>query len=134
MRQKILLIDDSIDMRVLMRMLLESEGYEIDEACDGKQALLKIDKEKSPDLIFLDHNMPVMDGPAFVKAFERKHPKLFSTTPVIMLTGRDTDDVSKTHATEVINKQHGIDDLIKLTAKYLLKKPSKNEKKTRHEK
>ena len=114
-----MLIDDSQDMRSLMRLLLESEGYEVEEANDGKQALKKLAKSSAPNLIFLDYHMPVMNGPEFVLAFEKKHPDIFSRVPVILLTALDSVDVSKTHATEVVNKKQSVDQLVVLAQKYL---------------
>lgn len=119
MAQKILLVDDSKDMRVLMKMLFESEGYDIQEADNGKQALSQLTNNSIPDLIFLDHNMPVMNGPDFVKEFETKFPKLFAKVPVIMLTALDSDEIAEVHATEIVNKIQGIEYLLKLAAKYL---------------
>lgn len=115
-----MIVDDSKDMRVLMRLLLEFEGYEIHEADDGKQALQKITKDKFvPDLIFLDHNMPVMNGPEFVDVFEKKYPDIFSRVPVIMLTAMEPQDVAEVHVTEIVNKIQGVHHLLQLANKYL---------------
>ena len=119
MSQKILLVDDSEDMRILLRMLFESEGYEIDEANNGKQALAQLTGNSIPDLIFLDHNMPVMSGPEFVKELETKFPKIFARVPIVMLTALDTDEAAGVHATETVNKSQGVEYLLKLAAKYL---------------
>ncbi len=121
MNQKIMLIDDSLDMRVLMRILLESEGYLVEEAVDGKQALKRIVTESVPDLIFLDYNMPNMNGPQFIAAFKKKLPKIFSKVPVIMSTGLEAEDAADAFATEVVNKQRCVEDLVKLARKYLKK-------------
>jgi CheY-like chemotaxis protein len=119
MSQKILVIDDSKDMRVLLSLLLKPEGYEVAEACDGKQALKMLKTETAPDLIFLDHNMSVMDGPEFLEILEKKFPKIFATVPVIMLTGMESEKITASRATEVVAKQAGIEPLLRLVAKYL---------------
>jgi len=117
--KKILLIDDSEDMRILMRMLFKPEGYEIDEATDGQQALEMLDTEFVPDLIFLDYNMAGMDGPEFLKVLEKKFPRIFAAVPVILLTGMDSESVTDTGATEVIAKTSGIEPLLQIVTKYL---------------
>lgn len=61
MSAKILIIDDEVDIRTLIKYTLEKEGYEVDEAEDGIQGLKKI-KETHPDLVILDVMMPGMDG------------------------------------------------------------------------
>lgn len=119
MSQKILVIDDNKDMRVLMSLLLKPEGYEVAEACDGKQALKMLKTEPAPDLIFLDHEMSVMNGPEFLEVLEKKFPKIYASVPVIMLTGMEADKVSGIRATEVVAKQAGIEPLLQLVAKYL---------------
>ncbi len=61
MKKKILVVDDDEGLRSLYEEELGDEGYEIVTAKDGKEALLKLEKEK-PDLIILDIVMPQMDG------------------------------------------------------------------------
>ncbi len=58
---KVLLIDDEEDFRHLMEFWLKSKGYSVLHADSGKSAI-KIVKEKSPDIAFLDLHMPGMDG------------------------------------------------------------------------
>ncbi len=79
---KILLIDDSKTMRNIQKSVLAQLGYtEIEEACDGQDALSKVGAFQ-PDLILVDWNMPTMDGLSFVKAFRQTN----KTTPAIMVT------------------------------------------------
>ena len=79
---RILLIDDSKTMRNIQKSVLKQLGYtDLEEACDGQDALSKIDSFK-PELCLVDWNMPVMDGLTFVKKF-RENDK---TTPLIMVT------------------------------------------------
>jgi two-component system alkaline phosphatase synthesis response regulator PhoP len=58
---KVLVVDDESSMRFLYRMLLESEGFEVIEACHGAEAVALV-KEGRPDLVVTDVMMPVMDG------------------------------------------------------------------------
>jgi len=59
--QRVLLVDDSSDNRTLFRHLVSRLGYEVDVAASGSEALSRI-KENNYDLIFLDIQMPEMDG------------------------------------------------------------------------
>jgi len=80
---KILVVDDSDTLRKVVCMALASAGYEVIEACDGKDALSKLNGEKI-NLIISDVNMPNMDGISFVK--EVKKLANYKFTPIIMLT------------------------------------------------
>jgi CheY-like chemotaxis protein len=59
--QKILIVDDEDEFRVLMRVLLEREGYQVEEAEDGKKGLDRMRKTRY-DLVILDFFMPEMTG------------------------------------------------------------------------
>lgn len=83
MSKTILIVDDSASLRQVVGIALKSAGYEILEACDGKEALGKLTGQKI-NLIISDVNMPVMDGISFVKEI-KKHPN-YKFTPIIMLT------------------------------------------------
>lgn len=79
---KILVVDDEERIRRLVRMYLEREDYEIEEADNGKDAL-DMALENDYDLIILDLMMPEMDG---IEVCEKLREK--KTTPVIMLTAK----------------------------------------------
>jgi two-component system chemotaxis response regulator CheY len=83
MSKTLLIVDDSITIRQTLAMTLRSAGYEIVEACDGKDALSKLDGRKY-SLIISDVNMPVMDGISFAQAV--KQLPAYRFTPVVMLT------------------------------------------------
>jgi two-component system, cell cycle response regulator DivK len=59
--QTILIVEDSDDIRLLMKAVLELKGYRVIEAADGQQAL-KLALETPPQLILMDLSMPVLDG------------------------------------------------------------------------
>ena len=60
-KKRILVVDDLDDNLFFMQMFLESEGYQVETASNGKQALTKI-WEAPPDLVLLDVMMPDLDG------------------------------------------------------------------------
>ena len=88
MGKTILIVDDSATIRQVVGMTLKGAGYEVMEACDGKDALTKLDGKKI-NLIISDVNMPNMDGITFVK--EAKKLASYKFTPVIMLTTESQD-------------------------------------------
>ena len=88
MAKTILIVDDSATIRQVVGMTLKGAGYEVMEACDGKDALKKLDGKKI-NLIISDVNMPNMDGISFVK--EAKKLASYKFTPVIMLTTESSD-------------------------------------------
>ena len=83
MAKTILIVDDSASLRQVVSIALKGAGYEVIEACDGKDALGKLTGQKV-HLIISDVNMPNMDGISFVKAV--KQQPAYKFTPVIMLT------------------------------------------------
>jgi len=83
MTKKILVVDDSASIRLVVSIALKGAGYDVIEACDGQDALTKLNGEKI-NLIISDVNMPNMDGIAFLK--ELKLLPRYKFTPVIMLT------------------------------------------------
>ena len=83
MAKTIMIVDDSASFRQVVGIALKGAGYDVIEACDGKDALAKLDGKKI-HLIISDVNMPNMDGISFVKA--AKQLPAYKFTPVIMLT------------------------------------------------
>ena len=81
----ILVVDDEKNIVQLARIYLQKEGFTVESANDGKQALEKA-KAVRPDLIVLDIMMPEMDGLEVVKELRKT-----SNVPVIMLTARGED-------------------------------------------
>ena len=78
-----MIVDDSASTRQLASIVLRHEGYELIEACDGIDALSKLEGRKV-HLIISDVNMPNMDGITFVKAVRNLPEHRFA--PIVMLT------------------------------------------------
>ena len=83
MSKTILVVDDSASIRQVVGIALKGAGYDVIEACDGKDALSKLDGQKI-HLIVSDVNMPNMDGISLVKEV-KAHPQ-YKFTPIMMLT------------------------------------------------
>lgn len=86
MHDKILIVDDDPNIREVLSVLLSSEGFDVDEAENGKVAVEKIYNDQPVDLMILDIMMPEMDG-VEVCAKVRQH----SQVPVLFLTAKSQD-------------------------------------------
>jgi two-component system, OmpR family, alkaline phosphatase synthesis response regulator PhoP len=81
----ILVVDDNSDNVEILRALLESRGYTVASAMDGRSALAKLD-EVRPDLVLLDVMMPGMDGWQVCRTI-KNHP-VYCNTRVVMVTAK----------------------------------------------
>lgn len=86
---KVLIVDDERSIRKTLRDILEFEKYEVDEASDGLESLVKL-KQAKYDVIILDIKMPKMDG---MEALERMQI-LSPDTPVVMISGHANIDTA----------------------------------------
>ncbi len=93
-KKKIFLVDDDPDFVDAVKAVVESDGYAVEVAYDGKECLEKIDKVK-PDLIILDVMMPEMNGHEACKEL-KKDPK-YSKIPIILLTAVASRVTSSTY-------------------------------------
>jgi len=80
---RILIVEDHPTMREAMRLVLEGEGFDIDEASDGDQALAAV-HEGAPDLVLLDMSIPGTSGPEVLAAV--KNDPASSDVRVIIVT------------------------------------------------
>ncbi len=100
MASTILVVDDEQNIVKLARLYLNKDGYKVEAAYDGAEALEKA-KSLRPDLIILDIMMPEMDGLAVCQELRKT-----SNVPIIILTARD-DDVDR-----IVGLELGADDYI----------------------
>ncbi len=100
MAQKILIVEDELEIIKLVRAYLERAGYRVVSATDGQEALA-VFRHEHPNLVILDLNLPGMDGLDVCRALRRQ-----SDVPIIMLTARleETD--------RLIGLELGADDYI----------------------
>ena len=93
MKPIILIVDDELDTLTILRILLESKGYDVEEAHNGVEALEQV-KAKKPDLMLLDVMMPEMDGYTVCRTI--KSEEKTQDISVILLTVRALpEDVAK---------------------------------------
>ena len=100
MNYKILVADDEAEIRSLLKLYLENEGYSVVEAVDGLEAMEKLKSDK-PDLCVLDIMMPGMDGYQVLRKLRED-----SNIPVIILSAKDAD------SEKILGLNLGADDYI----------------------
>lgn len=86
---RILVVEDHADARLLLRKMLEGEGYEVAEAADGRQGVEEA-RSLCPDLILMDLHMPEIDGVAATQLIRAMRE--LCHVPVVALTALDPDE------------------------------------------
>ena len=97
---KLLIVDDEMKIRAIIRKYAEFDGFEVEEASDGMQAVSQC-KLNSYDLVIVDVMMPELDGFSAVREIRK-----FSNVPVLMLSARG-EEYDRIHGFEL-----GIDDYV----------------------
>jgi CheY-like chemotaxis protein len=113
---KVLVVDDESNMRFLLRMVFESEGFEVVEAHHGAAALERV-KEEEPDLVVTDLMMPVMNGRELVERL-RADAKT-AGIPILVISANANPEVAGADA--ALRKPFDIDALLD-TARSLSRK------------
>ena len=85
--EKILIVDDSAEHRILLSRFLKTLNYESIEAENGAIALERLRSEELPRLILLDSQMDIMNGSEFLDVIASDSSGRFDAIPVIMLSG-----------------------------------------------
>ena len=97
---KVLIADDEAQIREILRVYFQKEGFQVLEAENGQEALERVEADR-PDILLLDIMMPVMDGLQVCEEVRRKYD-----IPIIMLTAKDDDD------DRILGLETGADDYI----------------------
>ena len=100
-KQKVLVVDDEENIRMLVKFNLEKAGYEVLEASDGNKAI-ETAVNSTPDIVILDLMLPGIDGLEVCRNLKR-HPRT-AALPIIMLTAKN-DEIDR-----VIGLELGADD------------------------
>lgn len=110
MNRRVLVVDDEKNMRWVLAQALESAGFEVTQATDGKEALAAV-AEQTPDVMVLDHKMPAPDGMEVLRRLRAKG----HTFPIIMLTAHGNVETAveamKAGATEYLTKPFDLEEL-----------------------
>ncbi len=91
--EKILIIDDSKPIRRLLEYILTRENYEVISVQDGFEAIFWLSEGNIPDLIISDIEMPNFNGEELITNLNNS--SIFSSLPVIILTGLDSQEVKE---------------------------------------
>ncbi len=115
-----LIVEDTETVQVLVRRWITNEGYEVDLASDGREALERA-ASTSPELILLDVMMPGINGYAVCRQFREKEQT--KNTPIIIITAlpsaSDSEEGKLSGANEVIVKPLNREDLVRRVRAYL---------------
>lgn len=111
---RILVVEDDLDIRSILSQLLMFEGYDVEEAADGAEALALLRRGQPPALILLDLMMPVMDGWQ-LRAELQRDPALASI-PVVIVSAdvRAEQEASRLRVAGLLKKPLQIEPLLEL--------------------
>jgi two-component system, OmpR family, phosphate regulon response regulator PhoB len=112
-KPRVLVVEDEAALVTMLRYNLEKQGFRVDEAADGQEALTRI-AEVTPDLVLLDWMLPVMSGIEVCRQIRRRPAT--RDLPVIMVTARTEDQDAvrglNTGADDYITKPFSMDALL----------------------
>ena len=108
---RIMIVEDELAIRRLLRTSLTSQGFQVIEAADGGQALAEIEQAE-PDLVILDLGLPDIQGQELIRIIRTQG----STLPIVVLSSR-TDERGKVEALDLgaddyVTKPFGTDELL----------------------
>jgi DNA-binding NtrC family response regulator len=110
-KNRLLVVDDEEALRTVLSSELTTEGYDVQAAADGQEAISELEKGTF-DLVLLDIKMPRMNGFEVLKYVKEKHPK----TKVVMLTGfadlKNALESKKLGAEDFVSKPYDLVDLL----------------------
>ena len=116
-RRRILIVEDDEDLRHLFRIALTLEGFDVEEAGDGLEALRRLD-HAPPDLVVLDLMLPFVGGAVVLQ--EIASQVFTRDIPVVIITG-STADLSDLKASCVLRKPFAPGELVQTVRECLLK-------------
>jgi DNA-binding response OmpR family regulator len=109
----VLLVDDDERMRELVRLELEREGYEVQEAASADEGLASIETRK-PELVLLDVMMPHVDGWEMLRRIQERHGA--GAIPVLMFSGQVDEEARRQAASSgasgFVGKGFDLDELV----------------------
>ena len=120
----VMVVEDDTDLRLNIAELLRSEGYDVQEAGHGQEALQllrRLPPEARPCCIILDLMMPVMPGEVFVRELAAKHPQDLGRIPIIVTTAKGSADEGidvPPRTAALLRKPFEIDDLLGVIAQH----------------
>ena len=118
--ERILIVDDRVDIQIVLTELLKGEGYEVTHSWNGKAAIT-LGREFNPQLIIMDLMMPIMSGWDAIHEFRAETQ--FSNIPIIALTAvvpeKEKDSVLALGFNAYISKPFDDKELLEIIEKLL---------------
>jgi len=115
--KRVLVVDDEFGLLEALGDVLAESGYAVSTARNGRDALKRL-SEARPDLMLVDYMMPVMDGPAFIKAVQQLDG--LGDVPVVMMTAVKAANLPKDlGVVSVLQKPFSIDTLLGVIKQYV---------------
>lgn len=118
-QKRVLVVEDSPDIRENITEILELEGYIVTACRNGQEGLAAL-KESIPDLILSDIRMPFMDGYELLK--EAKKDSVFRTIPFVLMSAfverSDVDHAMKLGADAYLPKPFHTDELLQVVGRF----------------
>ena len=115
---RVLVVDDEFGIAEVLAAVLEDEGHVVALAINGRMALASI-KENIPDLIITDFMMPLMDGPALVRAVQSQSH--LNGIPIVVMSSMPEETIADRVSgyAQFLRKPFRIDDVIAIAIKFL---------------
>src|SRR3990170_5616127 len=114
MRRRLLVVDNEATIREMLKIILDTEGYIVDQAADGGEALTAIKKAR-PDIILLDIKMPGIDGYEFAEMYKATEGK---KAPIVVITAAQSAEkaAADIEACSYLGKPFGVEQLLAAVA------------------
>lgn len=115
----ILVVEDNEDIREVLKEVLEVEGYSVDVAVDGREAMSKLKNNPPPHLILLDLMLPHMNGWEVIDELKKDPEDTLAKVPIIILSAAGKEAQSAAKKVEgYLKKPVELSELLKAVEKY----------------
>lgn len=118
MAKKVLIVEDDKDIREPMRELLEEEGYYVECASTGLEALERIQREADPFVVLCDLMMPNMNGVELIKTLRTEHNSKAVDAMIILSAAAHAERTANELGVGFLRKPIDIEALLNMVQKY----------------
>lgn len=114
----VLVVDDDDDIRDVLGVLLETEGFHVDTARDGLEALAQLKAGPPPAVVLLDMMMPRMDGESLIREMQRD--PAVADVPVVIMSGHSAvrEKAAALDAAACLVKPVEVDELLRVVRRF----------------
>ncbi len=116
-RATVLVVDDDPEIRQTIQWTLEDEGFAVETAADGREALRRAELRR-PALVILDWGLPGLSGEGFASLLRTAHG---DSVPIVLITadGRAAEKARRVRAQDYLHKPFELDDLVSMVRRGL---------------